>query len=133
MARNLEHFELPKWKQTFPRRRRGGGGSPKRDKQAHGSQLILQADQVANDLQRRTQDAPQGINPKLIFKLELHSEGNLDENQLRQLGLRLLARDPDRATVVFPDEELHFANCVAILVSMQDWFLGAIAIPTWPR
>ncbi len=66
MARNLEHFELPKWKQTFPRRRRGGGGSPKRDKQAHGSQLILQADQVANDLQQRTQDAPQGINPKLI-------------------------------------------------------------------
>ncbi len=104
MARDLEHFELPKWKQTFPRRRRGGGGSPKRDKQAHGSQLILQADQVANDLQRRTQDAPWGINPKLIFKLELHSEGNLDENQLRQLGLRLLARDPDRAIVVFPDE-----------------------------
>lgn len=93
MARDLEHFELPKWKRTLPRRRYGGGGSPKRkDQQAHGSELILQADQVANHLQQRTQDAPQGINPKLIFKLELHPQGNLDEEQLRQLGLRLLAR-----------------------------------------
>ncbi len=105
MARDLEHFELQEWKQTLPRRRHGGGGLPRReDQNAHGRGLILQADRVADHLQERNRAAPQGINPKLIFKLQLHPQGNLEEEQLRQLDLRLLARDPHRAIVVFPDE-----------------------------
>jgi hypothetical protein len=60
---------------------------------------------MANRLQQRRQDAPPGINPKFIFKLQLNRKGILDDDQLTQMGLRVLAKDANRAIVVFPDDE----------------------------
>lgn len=106
MARNLEHLELPQWQQALPRRKRRGPKPPERgDRQAHGQTLLSQAEQLANQLQSRRQTSPRGINPKFIFKLQLHQNGSIDEEQLRQMGLRLLAKDTKRVIVVFPDEE----------------------------
>ncbi|MEW6130857.1 MAG: S8 family peptidase [Acidobacteriota bacterium] len=105
MARNLEHLELPSWEQPLQRRRQSRGRYVERDsRQEHGQMLIEQAEQIANRLQQRQQTAPQGINPKLIFKLQLNPKGYLDERQLEQMGLQMLARDSRRAVVVFPDE-----------------------------
>lgn len=105
MARDREHFELPRWRQALPRRPRGAGRPPEReDKRAHGQGLVDQANRVAESLEGRQQNAPQGINPQLIFKLQLHARGNLEEEQLERMGLRVLARGPGRAIVVFPDQ-----------------------------
>ncbi len=105
MARNLDHLELPPWREQFPRRKRGGGSQPERaDRREHGRRLAEQAEQVANRLQQRPTVYPSGINPKFIFKLQLHAKGNLNEEELHRMGLRMLARDPNRMIVVFPDE-----------------------------
>lgn len=104
MARDREHFELPRWQQALPRRRRGGGRPVPRNRSIHGQELIQQVEEVSNHLQARLRAPSQGIDPKLVFKLRLNPKGNLDETQLKQLGLRLLARDSNRAIVVFPDE-----------------------------
>lgn len=105
MARDLQHFELPEWRQSLPRRSYGGGRAPERpSRREHGEGLVDQADQVADSLQHRHQNTPQGLNPQLVFKLQLHQNGNLDEEKLNQMGLQVLARGPERAVVVFPDE-----------------------------
>lgn len=79
---------------------------PERDNRlTHGRNLHRQAREVEARLEDRLRVAPAGINPKLIFKIQLHPKGNLDEDTLRGLGLRVLARDARKAIVVFPDEE----------------------------
>lgn len=106
MARDREHLQLPNWQQPLPRRKRPGGGSfDREDKQAHGQTLLQQAEEISSHLSERKRIAPKGIDPKLVFKLQLNASGNLDEDQLRQMGLGFLARDAKRAIVVFPDEE----------------------------
>jgi subtilisin family serine protease len=105
MARNLDHLELPSWREQFPRRKLGGGGQPERaDRREHGLRLAEQTEQVANRLQQRPAVYPRGINPKFVFKLQLHPKGNLNEEELHRMGLRMLARDAGRVIVVFPDE-----------------------------
>lgn len=105
MPRDRDHFELPRWRQPLPRRAHGGGRPPHReDRRTHGEGLVDQADEVADSLQERQRSAPQGINPLLVFKLQLHPSGNLEEQDLQRMGLRILARDPRRAIVVFPDQ-----------------------------
>jgi hypothetical protein len=105
MDRNLDHFELPRWQEPLTRRKHGGGRPPKReDRQAHGRTLLDQAVGLAERLVGRLAAAPPGINPRLVFKLRLHPTGNLDETNLSQLGLRVLAQEGSHAIVVFPDE-----------------------------
>src|SRR5262245_28149447 len=104
MPRDRDHFELPTWQEAFPRRLRGGGRPPQRDRPAHGRALLNQADHLVHELEERRHTAPPGINPKLVFKLRLHRDGTLDEEQLRRIGLHILARDSEKAIVVFPDQ-----------------------------
>lgn len=105
MAREFEHLDLPRWEGEPPRRKTGGARPPQRDNQhAHGRELHRQALEVEARLDERLQIAPAGINPKLVFKIQLHPQGNLDEERLRQLGLRVLAMDARKAIVVFPDQ-----------------------------
>lgn len=105
MARNLDHLELPPWQDQLPRRKRGGGSQPKRsDPREHGRRLAEQAEQVASGLGQRPNIYPKGINPKFVFKLQLHPKGNLSEEELQRMGLRMLSRDARRVIVVFPDE-----------------------------
>src|SRR5262249_56948612 len=63
-----------------------------------------EAKQVESGFQKRPAVYPRGINPKFIFKLQLHPKGNLNEEELQRMGLRMLARDTRRVIVVFPDE-----------------------------
>lgn len=103
MARDRDHLELPEWREPQPRRMHGGGRSPSRpDRESHGQEIVRQAEAVAGDLQRRVRTAPAGINPKLIFTLRLHPQGNLTEDDLRSLGLRMLARMAARSLLCSP-------------------------------
>lgn len=104
MARDLEHLQLPVWQRPLPRRRKAAGRQPGRDRRVHGQQLLTETEEMVNRLQLRRQGAPAGINPKFIFKLQLNPKGMLDDEKLAQMGLRLLAKDANRAIVVFPDE-----------------------------
>jgi subtilisin family serine protease len=102
VERNLEHLILPQWKEPLSRRKRPGGKGVERNIREHGQKLITQARLVSQKLQQRTRTYPKGINPKLVFKLKLHPKGRLDEETLSKLGLFVLARDPEKAIVVFP-------------------------------
>lgn len=105
MAREFEHLDLPRWEGEPPRRKTGSARPPQRDNQhAHGREIHRQALEVEARLDERLQIAPPGINPKLVFKIQLHRQGHLDEESLRKLGLRVLARDARKAIVVFPDQ-----------------------------
>src|SRR5258708_1415672 len=104
MPRDRAHLELPKLENPLRRRKQASRRNPQPDRPEHGRRLAEEATQLATRLQRRTQSAPQGINPKLVFKLQLHLKGNLSEDDLRQMGLRVLARHRSRAVVVFPDD-----------------------------
>ena len=136
MARAFEHLELPVWKQPLPKRPKNGSGRGPGgiNRYTHGHELISQAGQVVNHLQERIETSPKGINPKLIFKLQLHKQGHLDEKQLRRLGLEMLARDSNKAIVVFPDEatlaELrrHLSEYAGLIPDGHDYaFLASVA------
>ncbi|MFN5515635.1 MAG: S8 family peptidase [Cyanobacteriota bacterium] len=109
MTSNFEHLELPRTSIELPRRGRGGGGfgSRRSDRGSHGRQLL---DQISGLTQRSKQKtSPFRLNPKLIFKIKLSSDGTLQESALSPLGLTLLAQEPkaNKAIVVFTsDEEL---------------------------
>lgn len=104
MARDLEHLELRMWRQHLPRRRHGGGRPPQRVSSIHGRELLEQATAVAEHLGERLRTALSGINPRLLFKMQLHHGANLSDEDLGNMRLRVLARDGSNAIVVFPDE-----------------------------
>src|SRR4051812_37466796 len=104
MPRDRDHLDLPRWQGSLTRRRHGGGRPPQRpSKQDHGRRIEREVRELEQRLKERQLHPPPGVNPKLIFKLRLHPRGTLTEEQLLQLGLRTLARDSERAIVVFPD------------------------------
>ncbi len=110
MSNQYDHLELPVLNITLPKRpRRGFGSSEKRkDRLTHGSKLLTQAFSLTNRSPKEV--APFGINPKLIFKIKLRKNDNLEENNLPSLGLNLLAKEPkaNQAIVVFSsDNELE--------------------------
>ena len=105
MPRDHEHLALPELNVAVPRRKRGGGRPPERENnRQHGRTLLDQTEDIRERLQHRLETSARGINPKLVFKLIIHPKGNLDEQQLRLLNLRLLGRDADKQFVVFPND-----------------------------
>jgi subtilisin family serine protease len=98
----------------------------------HGSKLIEETQEVLDGFEERRNTSPAAINPKLIFRLRLDPKGNLDEEQLRTTGLRVLARAPDGAIVVFPDgdslDELRrrLEEYAGVRQGHQYAYLGAI-------
>lgn len=46
-----------------------------------------------------------GVEPALIFKVELNPKAYLDEDRLERMGLQVMARDPDKTLVVFASDE----------------------------
>lgn len=105
MTREYEHLALEAASEPLPRPKRRGGSSFRRDAVSeHGAELLAEAEQLREALETRSAESPPQINPKLIFKLELAAGGNVDEANLSTLGLRLLARAPGKAVVVFPNE-----------------------------
>lgn len=107
MPRDLEHFELARWREQLPRRRQGGGGKQERRQNfaEHGRALDRQIDELETRFEARRRLDPGRINPKLIFKLQLKDEfRELSEAEVQTLGLVILGRDETGVLVVFPSD-----------------------------
>ncbi|MGI0494628.1 S8 family peptidase [Alkalinema pantanalense CENA528] len=110
MTSQFDHLELPRTDIELPRRSKTpgfGGKSHRSDRGSHGRQLLDQISDLTQRSQQKT--SPFRLNPKLIFKIKLSSDGTLQESTLSPLGLTLLAQEPkaNKAIVVFTsDEEL---------------------------
>lgn len=114
MARNLEHFELSRWREQLPRRKQGGGpkGARRENHIEHGRVLNQQVEELHLRLDARLRIDPERINPKLIFRIQLKKGfRELSEGDLQKLELTVLGRDAAGVVVVFPSsaavDELH--------------------------
>lgn len=105
MPRDREHLALQQWQTPVSRRKSGGRGSIVRNHNEHGQGLIQEADELVDRFKERRNLAPQGINPKFIFKLQINNKGNFDIEDLEKLGLKFLGRDENKVFVVFPNDE----------------------------
>ncbi|GAB4542109.1 MAG: S8 family peptidase [Pleurocapsa sp.] len=108
MANQFEHLQLPKTDIQFTQRSKGfGRGKQRSNRSSHGRQLL---NQVSGILDRPPkQYTPFGINPKLIFKIKLAEKSDLNDAQITNSGLNLLAKESKKqnAIVVFSsDDEL---------------------------
>ena len=105
MPRDLDHLELPLWRHPIERRKRRGGPPPTRESRSeHGTTLQTELAAVEETFEASRRNPPAGIDPKLVFTLRLHSSGQITDEQLLAMGLRLVAREPNKLLVVFPDQ-----------------------------
>ncbi|WP_242045280.1 S8 family peptidase [Anabaena catenula] len=117
------NIELPR------RRHRGGGGGEKRtDFIEHGKRLL---DQISGLTEPTNQNSnPFRLDPKLIFKIKAAKK--LSDDLVNQIALNILAREPDKAIVVFSsDMELiqfkkRLENYSQITEGHEYSYLGAI-------
>ena len=106
MARDLEHLTLPRQRGPLARRKHGRGRPPARDSRAeHGRKLEAELESLDTSLSSLRREPPAGIEPKLVFTIRLHSDGRFDDDEIRAMGLRLIARESNKVLVVFPDRE----------------------------
>ncbi len=105
MPRDKEHLILQQWQEPLPKRKSGVEEIfQEKIKPNMVRELVRQTENLAQNLQSRQRTYPQGINPKLVFKIKLNASGNIDESQLEALGLRILSKDENKIFVVFPDD-----------------------------
>ncbi|MEA5504863.1 S8 family peptidase [Halotia wernerae UHCC 0503] len=104
MGSQFEHLKLPRIINIeLPRRPGRPPHSIKRDVSAHGKQLLGQISSLTEPVKEKT--SPFHLDPKLIFKIKIAKEGYLSEDDLTKTGLNLLAREPDKAIVVFASDK----------------------------
>lgn len=104
LQRTFEHCVLHKLDIDLPRRKvQNRGGRPQRDRIEHGSKLREQLEAMTTELGQRRTQIPD-VNPKLVFKLRLSQNGDVDDDTLNRAGLKVLARDDLKVVVVFPNE-----------------------------
>ena len=107
MPRDLAHLQLAVWHEPLRRRKQGGGGTrgKRADRRQHGERLEEQAETVANVLREQTDRTPEGIRPSYVFKIQINpAYGELDDQTLARMGVRVLARGSDRVLVVAPTD-----------------------------
>lgn len=98
---NYEHLQLVRLPEQLERRKHGGGRAPERDVGAHSGKIRAELDTaVAEQRQRR---APEFVDPSLVLRVRM--AGGAMEADWEQLGLTLLASDPDRTLVLFSSSE----------------------------
>jgi len=104
MGNQFEHLKLLRILHIeLPRRHTGGGSSQKRTNVSeHGRGLLSQASTLTQSPRER--NSPFRLNPKLIFKLKLAKNGFISDESLAASGLNCLAREPNKAIVVFPSD-----------------------------
>ena len=117
----LPHLALPRLELAAPRRRRGGGGGtrPRENPQEHGTRLAREVEVVQGELRRRVDDRLLGVDPRLVFMIQLGEGYSLDEASIDDLGVHVLASDGRRHLVVFPDDVdvTRLRNRVALYTS----------------
>ena len=107
MVSQFDHLQLPRIINIeSPRRsRRPFGGKKRTDVSGHGKQLLDQISTLVEPQKQKT--SPFRLDPKLIFKIKIAEKGYFSEDLVTQTGLNLLAREPNKAIVVFSsDNEL---------------------------
>ncbi|BAY04798.1 S8 family peptidase [Anabaena sp. PCC 7938] len=133
MVSQFEHLKLPRRINIeLPRRRsRGGGGGEKRtDFIEHGKNLLDQIYSLTEPIKQKSN--PFRLDPKLIFKIKVAKEGSFSDDNLTKTGLNILAREPNKAIVVFSsDSELkefrkRLENYSQITAGPEYSYLGAI-------
>lgn len=103
---HYEHLQLPKVEVQLPKKPKPGFGKKesRSDRTSHGTVLLSQVSALSQKFKENQR--PLGINPKLIFKIKLRPNDELEKN-LPFLGLHLLAKEPKakQAIVVFADDD----------------------------
>ncbi|MEH1930039.1 S8 family peptidase [Nostoc sp.] len=132
MGSQFEHLKLPRIINIeLPRRSSGGFGVTKRtDVSEHGKQLLGQISSLIEPVKQKT--SPFRLDPKLIFKIKVTEKYSFSDNLVTQTGLNVLAREPNKAIVVFSsDNELtefkkRLENYSQIKDGPKYEYLGAI-------
>jgi hypothetical protein len=131
MVSQFEHLKLPRIINIeLPRRSKTPPPAIKRDVNTHGKQLL---DQISGLIEPKQQKSnPFRLDPKLIFKIKLAKQGSFRDEDVTKTGLDILAREPDKAIVVFSsDLELkefrrRLENYSQITEGPEYSYLGAI-------
>jgi len=90
----------------LPRRPRGGGPSQERtpeERREFGEQILSKTDEILSVFSRWKSEYGRNIDPALIFQIETNS--NIDENEIRKMGLFPLNVFNKKAIVVFASDE----------------------------
>ena len=104
MESKFEHLKLPRIINIeLPRRSSGGfGGQRRTDVSEHGRGLLDQLVPLVESVKQK--NTPFRLDPKLIFKIKVAKEGSLRDDDLAKTGLNVLAREPNKAIVVFSSD-----------------------------
>lgn len=103
MVSKFEHLKLPRINIELPRRSLPGfGGNKRTNITEHSKHLLGQISILTEPVQEKTN--PFRLNPKLIFKLKLAKEGYISDDLVTLTGLNCLAREPNKAIVVFSSD-----------------------------
>jgi len=104
MVSQFEHLKLPRIINIeLPRRPgRGFGGGKRADYVEHGKSLLNQLSGLAETTKQKSN--PFRLDPKLIFKIKVAKKSSLRDEDLTKTGLDILAREPDKAIVVFSSD-----------------------------
>lgn len=132
MVSQFEHLKLPRIINIeLPRRRYGGGGGEKlADFIEHGKRLLDQISTLTEPVKEKTN--PFRLDPKLIFKIKVAKEGSFSDDNLTKTGLDILAREPNKAIVVFSSDiqlqefKRRLENYSQITEGPEYSYLGAI-------
>ncbi|MDZ8189273.1 MAG: S8 family peptidase [Nostoc sp. ChiSLP02] len=141
MGSQFEHLKLPRIINIeLPRRSTGGFGGKKRTNVSeHGKELLGQISTLIEPVKQKT--SPFRLDPKLIFKIKVAENYSFSDNLVIQTGLNVLAREPNKAIVVFSsDNELtEFKKRLESYSQIKDGpkyeYLGAIdeLVPLEPQ
>ncbi|WP_256874505.1 hypothetical protein [Nostoc sp. C057] len=141
MGSQFEHLKLPRIINIeLPRRSTGGfSGTKRTNVSEHGKELLGQISTLIEPVKQKT--SPFRLDPKLIFKIKVAENYSFSDNLVTQTGLNVLAREPNKAIVVFSsDNELtEFKKRLESYSQIKDGpkyeYLGAIdeLVPLEPQ
>lgn len=95
-----EHLSLRRLEGALERRKFGGGSPPKRDARVHGAAIQQELETAIEN--QKIRPAIANIDPALILKIKI--AGPVDEKDWANLGLTVLASDPDKTLVLFASD-----------------------------
>ena len=103
MVSKFEHLKLPRINIELPRRSNPGFGGNKRNNITEHSKHLLGQISILTEPTKEKAN-PFRLNPKLIFKLKIGKEGYISDDLVTLTGLNCLAREPNKAIVVFSSD-----------------------------
>ena len=131
MVSKFEHLKLPRINIELPRRSNPGVGWNKRPNiTEHSKHLLGQIAILTEPVKEKNN--PFRLDPKLIFKLKMAKQGYISDDLVTLTGLNCLARELNKAIVVFSsDNQLtefkkRLENYSQITDGPKDEYLGAI-------